>query len=147
MLCIERREACGHTDSTGDRVELGDHHAVLGRDDVWSDDRRKLIAKSFHSAIGQQTFRFSLVKVSRDPGWLETSYTVEIEAVQGSIQGQELRPELMEEFYLIVREQERCDGNTPGRRGRSGFRGRSLSGQRRKETSVTQLVTDDRATV
>jgi hypothetical protein len=37
-----------------------------------------------------------LVKVSRNPGWLEAAYAVEIEAVQGSMKGEELWPELME---------------------------------------------------
>jgi hypothetical protein len=87
LIEIERRQACGHTDPSGDRVELGDHHAVLGGDDVRSDDCGELVTKPFHAAVRQQTFRFSLVKVSRDPGWLEAAYTVEIEAVEGSIKG------------------------------------------------------------
>jgi len=55
-----------------------------------------MVAKPFHPAERQQTFRLSLVEVSRDPGWLEAAYTVEIEAIQGSIKGEELWPELVE---------------------------------------------------
>jgi hypothetical protein len=37
-----------------------------------------------------------LVEISRDPGWLEAAYTIGIEAVQGSIKGEELRSEMVE---------------------------------------------------
>lgn len=57
-----------------------------------------MVAKPFHPAVRQQTFRLSLVEVSRDPGRLETANTVGIEAVQGSIKAEELWPELLEKI-------------------------------------------------
>jgi hypothetical protein len=70
----------------------------LGGDDVRSDDRGKLVTKPFHPAVSEQAFRFSLVKVSRYPGWLEAAHTVGIESVQGSIKGEELWSELVEKI-------------------------------------------------
>src|SRR5262245_20018712 len=70
---IECRQARGYPDPSWYRVELGDHHAVLGGDDVRSNDRRKLVAKPFHPTVGEQRVRFSLVEVSCNPGWLEAS--------------------------------------------------------------------------
>jgi hypothetical protein len=80
-LCIERCETGGHPDSSGDGIEFGDHHAVLSGDNVRPDDRWKLVAKPFHPAVREQAFRFALVKVSCDPGWLEAAYAVRIETV------------------------------------------------------------------
>jgi hypothetical protein len=39
-----------------------------------------------------------LVEVTRDPGWLEAADTIGIEAVQGSIKGEELRSEMVEKI-------------------------------------------------
>jgi hypothetical protein len=92
----------------------------LGWDDVRSDDRGKLVSKPFHSAVRQKTFRLSSVEVFRDPGWLETTETVGVEAVQGSVKSKELWSELEKKFKLIVCESERGDRNTPRRRACGG---------------------------
>jgi hypothetical protein len=54
---------------------------------------------------------------------LETTETVGVEAVQGSIKSKELWSKLVEKFELIVRERERGDGNTPRRRACGGVWG------------------------
>jgi hypothetical protein len=64
-----------------------------------------------------------LVEVTRDPGWLEAADTIGVEAVQGSIKGEELRSEMVEKVYLVFRERKWCDGNTPGRCGCGYFGG------------------------
>ena len=50
-IVIDARQTGGEPDPSWNRIQLGDHHAVLCGDNIGSDDSGQGIAKSFHPAV------------------------------------------------------------------------------------------------
>lgn len=125
-------------DSAWDGIQLCDDHAGFSRNDIRPNDAGDEIPKAVHSAVGDQRLRLPLVEVGCDPSRLRAADTVEIETIQGAVEGEEMLAQFTEEGDLGGREQQRGRGDA--KRGTGLVFATGLG--RAEHPGAHQLITD-----
>ena len=89
-------EPTGQTDPARDRINLGNGIAILGQNEIRTNDQRDIVAKLFLARKLDQRSRLPGVKISRDPGGLFAFDASLIEFVARTLENEQPMTELLD---------------------------------------------------
>ena len=78
----------GQPDSARNRVDLSDDVTVIGENEIWPDDSRKIVANLFALRKFHQLRWFSGIEIARDPFRLFSFDAQLIELIAGSLKNE-----------------------------------------------------------
>ena len=99
----------GEPDAAGERIELGNGHAVLGEHEIRPEHAWEVVSRGGQASEAADALRFALIEQFGDPGVL----FIEVERIAGALKGAERGPERANELHDVGRQRKGLRGEHP----------------------------------